>query len=184
MQVSHRSTTQFLDLPAEVIIQIFSYLALADAIAISSVNVFLRTCFKSSPQLQLRFASQIAAVTDNSHCRLDLNNRLHLLTKLEDGWSNFQIDFDKALPILHEPFGIYDLTDGIYLMGDSSQKVLHYCRLPSSVDDPMVWSRIDVDPSLSIVDVGLSIYEHDLIAVVSTCVSISRILLVWPLNMV
>ncbi|KAG6867944.1 hypothetical protein C0993_009256 [Termitomyces sp. T159_Od127] len=168
MEVSHRSRTQFLDLPAEVIIQIFSYLAFADMIAISSVSVFLRTCLTTSPQLQLRFASQVASVTSNSHCQLDLNDRLRLLRRLEDGWYKFRVDFNKTLPILHEPFGIYDLTGGIYLMGDTNQKVLHYCRLPSSVDESMAWSRIDLDPSLSIVDVGLSIYEHDLIAVVST----------------
>ncbi|KAG6891124.1 hypothetical protein C0992_010418 [Termitomyces sp. T32_za158] len=168
MKDSHRSPAQFVDLPAEVIIQIFSYLAWADAIAISSVSVFLRTCFTTSKQLQLRFASQVAAVTGNSYCQLDFNDRLRLLRRLEDGWSDFRVDFNKTLPILYEPFGIYDLTGGIYLMGDINQKVLHYCKLPSSVDDSMAWSRIDLDPSLSIVDVGLSVYEHDLIAVVST----------------
>ncbi|KAG5353585.1 hypothetical protein C0989_005103 [Termitomyces sp. Mn162] len=168
MEITHQRTAQLLDLPAELIIHILSNLDFVDALAVSSVNVFLRTCLITSRQLEFRFASQIAGVTDNLHRKLGLDDRVRMLRRLEDGWHGFQVDFRRTLPILHEPFGIYDLTGGIYLMGDLNQKVLHYCRLPSSADDSVVWSRIDMDPSLTIVDVGLSIYEHDLIAVVTT----------------
>ncbi|KAG6901350.1 hypothetical protein C0995_013209 [Termitomyces sp. Mi166 len=168
MEVTHGSTVQLLDLPPEVIIHILSYLDFADALAVSRVNVFLRTCLTTSQELHFRLGTQLLGVTNNPHFQSDLSDRIRMLRMSGEGWANFSVDFHKTLPVLHEPFGIYDLSGGIYLMGDQDQKVLRYCRLPSSADDPMVWSRIDLDPSLTIVDVGLSIYEHDLIAVVTT----------------
>ncbi|KAG6856317.1 hypothetical protein H0H87_005597 [Tephrocybe sp. NHM501043] len=99
---------------------------------------------------------------------MSINDRLQLLKRSELGWSAFHVDFQTTLRIPHEPFGIYDLTGGIYLMGDVSQKALHYCTLPSNPGDSITWSRIDLHKSLTVVDIGLCLYEHDLVAVVTT----------------
>ncbi|KAG6846827.1 hypothetical protein H0H93_011541, partial [Arthromyces matolae] len=162
------SPSQLQNLPYEIIIQILSYIDFLDALAISSVNILLRSCLSHSQLLQYRFKSQLASIQNNSFYTLDFHERLKVLKNSEDSWANLRIDFQKELPIQHSPFGIYDLTGGIYLMGDENQKAVHYCRLPSKESDSVEWTKISIDDGSSIVDVGLAIYEHDLIAVVTT----------------
>ncbi|KAG6810835.1 hypothetical protein H0H92_010130 [Tricholoma furcatifolium] len=168
MEAIETTRTRLLDLPPETIIHILTFLDFADIISICRVNTVLRTCVNTSQSLQYRFATQIAGATDNRLCPLTIKERFELLRRRENGWSRFKVDFRKSLPILHQPYGIYDLTSGIYLMGDVNQKALHYCKLPSKREDTLSWQKIDLDKDLTVVDVGLSLYEHDLVAVVTT----------------
>ncbi|KAG6840196.1 hypothetical protein C0991_008278 [Blastosporella zonata] len=164
MNDSHGRPSQLLDLPIEIIIHILSYLDLDDAIYANRVNVLIRNCFQTSQILQYRFAAQAAGLENNPNHHLAIRDRLQMLRRRELGWSGFEADFQGTLPVLREPMGIYDLTGGIYLMGDVSRKTLRYCRLPSTPEDPISWSTIDLPETLTVVDIGLCLYEHDLIA--------------------
>ncbi|KAG6819166.1 hypothetical protein H0H93_014727 [Arthromyces matolae] len=62
--------------------------------------------------------------------------------------------------------GIYDLTGGIYFKGDMLRKSIHYCRLPSNPSDDVSWRKIQIDKG-RLVDIGVSVLEHDLIAILT-----------------
>ncbi|KAF8054232.1 hypothetical protein FPV67DRAFT_1132241 [Lyophyllum atratum] len=156
---------QLLDLPPETIVRILCYLDLQDLVSVTRTSRALHS-INAFQVLQYRFALQAAGLEDNPDSSLVVAERLALLKNREEGWSNFSFDFRTTLPIQHMPSGIYDMTGGIYLLGDVNKRTLHYCKLPSKPSDPLTWSRIDIDRPL--VDMGLSIYEHDLIAIVTT----------------
>ncbi|KAF5376316.1 hypothetical protein D9615_008467 [Tricholomella constricta] len=159
-----------LQLPPEIVIRILCFLDLAELASIIQAGSTLQAYFKTFPILQYRFATQAAQVEDNprsTHGSV-VTERLALLNSREQGWARLSFNFQRTIPVLHhlDPIGIYGLVDGVYLLGDESRRRLHYCKLPSKPSDPTDWSHIDVD--CTFVDVGLNIYEHDLIAVVTT----------------
>jgi len=80
------------------------------------------------------------------------------------------IDFRKKIQVTHDPSGIYDVGGGIYLMGDKDKRTLHFLELPKTEREAeeMKWNNIKVEKCL--IDMALSVYEHDLVAVVTTCV--------------
>ncbi|KAF5380137.1 hypothetical protein D9615_006303 [Tricholomella constricta] len=155
-----------LQLPPEIVVRILYYLDIVDLVSVSCTHSTVYKYTQSFQILQYRFATQAAAVDDNPHCKLIISERLALLKSREEGWARFNIDFRKSISVLHHPSGIYDMTGGIYLLGDESRRTLHYCTLPSKPSDSVAWSQIHVEHTL--VDMGLSIYEHDLIAIVTT----------------
>ncbi|KAF5369663.1 hypothetical protein D9615_010237 [Tricholomella constricta] len=157
-----------LRLPPEIIVRILCFLDLAELVSIIQAHPTLHEYFKAFPILQYRFATQAAQVEDNprsTHGSV-VAERLALLNSREQGWARLNFDFQKTISVQHRPTGIYDLMGGVYLLGDESRRALHYCKLPSTPSDPVSWSSIDVDCTL--IDVGLNVYEHDLIAVVTT----------------
>lgn len=158
---------QLLDLPPEIIVGIICYLDIADIVSITRINRALYD-IKNFQIIQYRFALHAAALEDSPDSNLVVAERLQLLQSREEGWGSLNVDFRRTIPIQHTPAGIYDMTGGIYFLGDASNKALHFCKLPSKPGDPATWSRIDIDRSL--VDIGLVIYEHDLVAIVITCV--------------
>ncbi|KAF5376252.1 hypothetical protein D9615_008453 [Tricholomella constricta] len=157
-----------LQLPPEIVVRILCFLDLAELASIIQADSTLHAYFKAFPILQYRFATQAAQVEDNprsTHGSV-VTERLALLNSREQGWARLNFDFQRTIPVRHHPTGIYDLVGGVYLLGDDGRRRLHYCKLPSTPADPTGWSHIDVD--CTFVDVGLNIYEHDLIAVVTT----------------
>ena len=88
----------------------------------------------------------------------------------------------RSIKVNHSPSGIYDLTGGIYLLGDLPRQVLHWVKLPSKDDIQdgvrSEWNKIDIEElrkrpdsdgrHRTIVDMGLCIHEHDLICIVTT----------------
>ncbi|KAG6867361.1 hypothetical protein C0993_003846, partial [Termitomyces sp. T159_Od127] len=87
------------------------------------------------------------------------------LDVLEDGWSTLHVDFQRTIPVRHQASGLYDLTAGACVLGDVDRRTLHYCRLPQKPDDAVEWSHIPVGHQM--VDFGLALHEHDLIAVLT-----------------
>ncbi|KAF8063143.1 hypothetical protein FPV67DRAFT_1782712 [Lyophyllum atratum] len=154
-----------LDLPPEVIVLILCYLDLPDFVSAIRTNHTLYNT-RTVHVLRYRFALQAAAVEDNPDSSVLIAQRLALLKDREEGWGGFNFDFRRKIPVRHTPSGIYDMTGGIYLLGDENRRALHYCKLPSKPSDPATWSQIRIDREL--IDMGLAIYEHDLIAVVTT----------------
>lgn len=159
------------DLPPELLIRILSFLTVPDLSSCLEVNVLFSVIIKESVLLQYLIATEIAGVRDNPNCTLDLATRLQRLDQRELAWSRFRPNFKTTIDIPHRPTGIYDLTGGLYLLGDGIPvtKGLNCVVLPSTESGPplneLKWTRTSV--GRKIVDVGLALQEHDLVAVVT-----------------
>jgi hypothetical protein len=161
----------FPDLPNELIIHILSYLTHKDLIACQLSNRALYTVIKASVLLQYKIALSTFKATDNPSCLLDVSERLQALKSSEDAWTFLRNVFNRRIAVDFEVSGIYDLTGGVFLLGNVSRTALHYIKLPSSIEDNVEWKKIQLDPEEStIIDMGFCLHEHDLLAVVTTCV--------------
>ncbi|KAG6919370.1 hypothetical protein DXG01_006919 [Tephrocybe rancida] len=156
---------ELLDLPPEIVVRVLCFLDTTDLPSISRTHSSLYAFFKSSKRLQYRVAALIAGVEVNPYSNHVSWERLFALQRLEKGWSNLTIDFRTKVPVEHSASGLYDLTGGICILGDMSKQILHYFNLPSKPDDSVAWSRINIGRRM--VDFGLAIHEHDLIAVLT-----------------
>ncbi|KAG5651944.1 hypothetical protein H0H81_006828 [Sphagnurus paluster] len=162
------SSDMLLLLPPELTVRIISLLDLRDILKIKRVHSTFRDYVKSFNTLQYRIATLSAGVENNQHSTVSISDRLEVLNSLQLGWARGNVDFKKTVPVLHQPSGIYDLKGGVYLLGDVDRRTLHYFTLPCTPDDEVVWKKIEIEKLF--VDIGLAIYEHDLIAVFTSSV--------------
>jgi hypothetical protein len=157
-----------LELPTELLIRIFYDLNSSDLVSCQLTHSSLCTIISESVLLSYVKALQFAGAEDNPHSKLAVAERLNLLNTREKAWLDFHIDFRKTITVDHTSSGIYDLTGGVYLLGNQNRRELHYLTLPTKLSDATTWTGIDVDRNL--IDMALAIYEHDLIAIVTTFV--------------
>ncbi len=128
-------------------------------------NIFIR----SSIVLQYLIACHAAGVVDNPRCKLSYAERYEALLKREKAWCRFQPVFGETFAVPNEPrFDIHKLSEGVYLLGDSNRRDLRCCTLPSTPDEVPQWATIHGhgpkrDWNGVIIDVGMAVYEHDLI---------------------
>ena len=100
-----------------------------------------------------------------------MSERFQALKASENAWTFLHKDFNKRIAVNFDASGIYDLSDGVFLLGNVSRTALHYIKLPSSIEDVVEWKKIQLDPCQgSIIDMGFCLHEHDLLAVVTTWV--------------
>ncbi|KAF8815658.1 hypothetical protein BYT27DRAFT_7238326 [Phlegmacium glaucopus] len=159
----------FLDLPNELVIQILSDLTNRDLIACQLSNKLLHTAIKDSVLLQFKIALSTFKATDSPTCPLSLAERLQALKDSEAAWSYLRRDFERRIVVDFAVSGIYDLTGGVFLLGNADRSALHYIKLPSSIEDDAEWRMIQVDHGEGrIIDMGFCVYEHDLLAVITT----------------
>jgi hypothetical protein len=63
------------------------------------------------------------------------------------------------------------LTGGVYLLGDATRRTLHYTYLPNKddvlKDGEIEWKGKEVRMEHMIIDMGLNVYENDLLAVIT-----------------
>lgn len=160
-----------LDLPNELIIQILSHLPHKDLITCQLLNNAFYTTIKTSVLLQFQIALSTFKATDNLSCPLSVSERLQALKSSEDAWTFLRKDFVRRIAVNFEVSGIYDLTGGVFLLGNATRTALHYIKLPSSIEDDVKWKKIQMDLGEgTIIDAGFSLYEHDLLAVITTWV--------------
>ena len=159
-----------LNLPNELIIQILFDLPHQDLISCQLSNNTLYTIIKNSVLLQLRIALSTFKATDNPSCSLNVSERLKALKHSEEAWSLLRKDFKRRIAVNHQESGIYDLSAGVFLLGNATRTALHYVKLPSSVEDNVeCWKKIQLDHSEgTIIDMGFCLYEHDLLAIITT----------------
>lgn len=74
-----------------------------------------------------------------------------------------------SVPVDHVQSGVYDLSAGVYLLSNSTRNAIHYLKLPRNSTDEIKWEMLEVNNS--IIDIGLCLYEHDLIVIVTSYVS-------------
>lgn len=162
-----------LQLPPELIVRILCLLDLPDYVSTIQTHSSISTYAQAFKVLKYRLATQAAAVEDNPFSRDPVSERLALLSSREDGWSQFLTDFRKTIPVVPLQLSFYDMTSGVYLLGDTNRGALYYYVLPTRPGDLGDWIRISIEDDMrqsnfTLADVGMSLYEHDLIAVATT----------------
>jgi len=161
----------FLDLPNELVIQILSNLTHRDLVSCQLSNKLLHTTIKDSVLLQYQIALSTFKVADSPSCPLSLSERLQALKDSEAAWSCLRKDFERRIDVNHDISGIYDLTGGVFLLGNVERTAFHYIKLPSSVGVDTQWRMIRLNHDEgTIIDMGFCLYEHDLLAVITTWV--------------
>ena len=167
--------TNLLDCPPELLVHIFAYLPLTSLRSLlatsQALNNLISTCVLLQYMLHLESSahSLYPSVSPTS-----LTDQLKVLTDAEKRWQDWDYTSLNRLGVQHRPSGIYDLTSGIFILGEGAPNGrftvgLRWVDLRFGKD--LVWYRIDLQTP--IVDLGLNVLEWDLIAVVSMCVFFS-----------
>lgn len=166
-----------LNLPDELLVQIASELGFLDLIHFRQTCMKTREVVNSNAALQYALELHIAGMVDNPACRLVPGDRLRILREKEEGWRRLDLSDRKVLPLQHNPSGIYDLTGGVLLLGErrhpdghTGTDNVHTVHLHSAFREedpriPSLWHTVDL--GRQVIDVGLAIQEHDLIAIVT-----------------
>ena len=167
-----------LDLPDELLAQIAVHLSFKDILHLQQVCSRFYDLVNSIAALQYAIELRVAGMIDNHASRLVPGERLRILREKEKAWMGVDLSDKKVLPLSHNPSGIYDLTGGVLLRGErrhtegnTGTDSVHTVRLHSAFEEKAVtqtsklWSHLDLGKQ--VIDVGLAIQEHDLIAIVT-----------------
>jgi len=163
------------DCPPEVLVHTFANLPLSSLRALLATSRALNNLISTSALLQYILHLQSSAHSlYPSGSSVSLIDQLKVLVDAEERWKDWDYNSFSRLEVQHQPSGIYDLTSGIFILGESSPharltQALHWVDLRLGKD--LVWHRFDL--RTTIVDLGLNVLEWDLIAVVSVYVDVS-----------
>ena len=171
----------FLHIPPELIIRILLSLSPHDII---SCRRTCRMLYDMCSESVLHYLIQMerCAVSDDMRPGLGYVERLRILEKREEAWAT--LDFRSSLQVsVTKPFnlaGTYDISGGAFFPGPASNKCsvgYSYISLPSISDDKKVeWKGFDL--GIPVLNIGLAVHEHDLIAAVTTCVILAFLIIV------
>ncbi len=179
---------RLLDLPDELIAHIASLLSPTDLLTLQQVSVRLHALVTASAALQYALELHVAGMVDNPAARAVPGERLHLLRRKTAAWRTLDLHPNvgerTVLPLRHSPSGIYDLTGGVLLLGErrhaenhTGTDSVHTVQLHAAFTGekekgrerkdgvPPLWRTVDLGKQ--VIDVGLAIQEHDLIAIVT-----------------
>lgn len=161
-----------LDCPPELLVHIFAYLPLTSLHDLLATSKAFNDLISTSVLLQyiLHLESSAHSLYPSAS-PTSLADQLKVLTDAEKRWQDWDYTGFNRLGVQHRPSGIYDLTSGIFILGEGSTLGrltvgLRWVDLRLGKD--LVWYRFDLQTP--IVDLGLNVLEWDLIAVVSMCV--------------
>lgn len=164
---------RLLDLPHELLESILMLCEPVSIVRISSVNTFLRDLVLQSPSLHYHLLLYKTGNQDNPRSTLSKRERMARLNSLNESWYNLKPDFTQKSTLNFTTSNLYDLADGVLLFNSLGEtQSINFMRLPTKPEDSMKWNTFHVVPdgelmqNVVIVDFGLSIREHDLIAAV------------------
>ena len=179
-----------LTLPTELIVRILSYLECPALLTFRRISRCFRAIIDADTSLQYDIELFAAGALHNptAGSRYSLADCLRLLKEREHAWQHLKFSPGVEIHVPHAPSSIYDLTGGIFLLGESYSPRLPNWRptdatrhidlraaLLSSNADVLddLWRRIDVQSK--IMDVGIAAQEHDLVAIITyECVLLSQ----------
>lgn len=164
-------------IPPELISCILQYLSPHDIV---SCRRTCRTLYNLCNDSNLRYIVQMerCGVNDDLLPGLCYPDRLRILERHEKAWE--MLDFRKPVQVC-VPFdstGIYDFTGGAFLLGTRLYNVSRrptvgysYVFLPSFSEEEnqkeVQWTGLHL--GVQLLDVGLAVHEHDLIAALTAC---------------
>lgn len=167
--------TSLLHIPPELIIRTLQYLPPRDIISCR------RTCRKvynicNEPFLRYLVQMERCGARDDLRAVLCYPDRLRILERHEEAWEILEFRNSVQVNVPFDSSGIYDFTGGTLLLGTricelsgQSSVGFSYISLPS-VEQYQKLQWIERDIGINILDVGLAVHEHDLIAALTTCV--------------
>ncbi|KAI0746564.1 hypothetical protein C8Q80DRAFT_1121358 [Daedaleopsis nitida] len=167
------------DLPDELLAQIASFLSPGALVHLQQVSTRFHDIVQSNVALQYALELHVAGMVDNPASRLVPAERLRILRQKEESWRTIDLSDRRLLSLQHNPSGIYDLTGGVLLLGErrntgshTGTDSVHTVHLHSAFSNAggdsrrlSLWRTIDLGQQ--VIDVGLAIQEHDLIAIVT-----------------
>ena len=165
----HATMTNLLDCPPELLVHIFAYLPFTSLRGLLVTSKALNDLITSSVLLQYLLhlqSSSHSLYPSTSTC--SLIDQLKVLTDSEKRWQDWEYTTYNRLEIQHRPSGIYDLTSGIFILGEGStlgRLTIGLRWVDLRLGKDLVWNVIDLQTP--IVDLGVNVLEWDLIAVVS-----------------
>src|SRR6266571_3503249 len=156
---------QFTDLPSDIIHEILSLISPIELVACKLINKQLNDIISESLILQYRFALALAMADDNPCSMIPLSQKLKDIRSSEAAWAALQPKFIASRPVKHCTSSIYNLSAGTLLLGNANRMALQHLQLPTQVGDPLDWRSIVLDKT--IIAVGLCVFEHDLITIIT-----------------
>ncbi|KAL5520572.1 hypothetical protein ACEPAG_9796 [Sanghuangporus baumii] len=190
------------DLPVETIARIFAFLDWRDLLVVSQLNTFFRDVYNSFPELEYSFQLQVSGMVDtntylniknNGPGALDVRSKVEEIRRRERSWRMMDLSRNVTRVIVpHRTSHIYDLSGGVYLLGDCKHSVIsrdtHSLRFfdltscaasgkssasgsgsvnagpgPAVRSDP--WPEMKIEGN-NIIDIGFGLQEFDVVAVV------------------
>ncbi|KAI0632509.1 hypothetical protein C8Q77DRAFT_1059625 [Trametes polyzona] len=162
------------DLSHELLVHILSYLDYEHLQVCRTLCHAMNKLIQSSIYLQYAMQLQLYGYEDNPSSPMVVADKLRCLLQQEASWSRLDFERESTVRIPFNPSSIYDLTDGVLLLGESvsgtqsGADMIRWTRLTELAPGSRAllsptWERIDV--GAHIIDVGLSVEEHDLIVV-------------------
>ncbi|KAJ7192325.1 hypothetical protein GGX14DRAFT_595855 [Mycena pura] len=164
--------SRLLTLPSELILACLAHLPFSDLTSCLKVgNRFLRDIILTSVLIRYRLelerygVEETAALT--SH--LVISDRIQELRNREANWLNFTPRSRYTISVDFKTTSIYDLVSDVYLVGDTADPTTGLCKalkyIHTSGTETPQWNRIDIGKP--IIDFGLALEEHDLLAAVT-----------------
>jgi hypothetical protein len=167
--------TSLLHIPPELIIRTLQYLPPGDII---SCRRTCRTMYDICNEPYLRYLVQMerCGVSDDLRPILCYLDRLRILERHEEAWGMLDFRNSVQIDVPFDSSGTYDFTGGTLLLGtrtcamsDQFSAGYSYISLPSvEQGENLQW--IERDIGIKILDIGLAVHEHDLIAALTACV--------------
>ncbi|KAJ3787498.1 hypothetical protein GGU11DRAFT_716906 [Lentinula aff. detonsa] len=167
------SALQLTDLPTEILVLILSHLPAPDLLACNTLNHSIYTVISNCVFLQYSIELYKACALDNKNCTLSYSEKLAMLQQREEAWSNCKPSFHRVVPLNFTPGSVYDFSSSVYLLGDHTRLRLHHLHLPHHAGQAPQWYLFPSDDNRHIVDFGLNLHEHDLIALVTAELRVS-----------
>ncbi|KAJ7150076.1 hypothetical protein C8R43DRAFT_497076 [Mycena crocata] len=162
-----------LDLPPELILSCLAHLNLTDIHScLKAGNRVLASVIVNSVLIRYRLELGRACVEESMKQAGNqaLADRLASLRTREDNWRNFTPRSRHTVAVDFQTSGIYDLASDVYLVGDRGDSPMPLCTglkymvTPPGPEGPE-WRRIEAGKP--IIDFGVALAEHDLIAMVT-----------------
>ncbi|TFK29473.1 hypothetical protein FA15DRAFT_582146 [Coprinopsis marcescibilis] len=154
-----------LALPNELVIAILRSLPLADLVRCQAVCQKLRGLIQGSSELQYLTVLKKAGYEDVPSSLASIPNKRENLERAQSSWKHLSSRFTKEVKVQFTQSGIYDLTSGTYILGEETKHTLYHIALPEREDDQPEWKSFSLRET--IIDLGLCIDEHDLVAVIT-----------------
>lgn len=174
-----------LSLPSELIILILAYLKSRDILAFSICCRFTRAVVVKSDVLLYLMAMEATGLETSHHSslqKMSVKDRLRYIERREEIWRGLQLPATRHWTIpVKEHSHVHSLSSGLYILGESSPNTqssrivgLRYLELPKcghyqGGQNSLRWTDVPLDGE--VLNVGLSLEEHDLIAALTASIS-------------
>lgn len=176
----------FTNLPAEIVVQIFSHLDLFEINAVKSISPYYRDVVANSSLLQYIAGLEASGLQDEgeAHPPINLQQKLQCLRAHEEDWRTLRTERMIRVAINHVPSSIYDLSGGVYVLGETNIRPdMHWHNVVTNglryVDLASItvyreghllfnqeWRKFEIGSR--ILDMGFALQEHDLVAVIAS----------------